>query len=103
MNSYPIVEETAEKELIEPTDITVELLAETMPQVEEETIYYIGDRVKIKPPTEGMDSEDYYYLQSFQKKTGVVVKIEGDQTLYYHIDFDGNVGIFYNHDLIYIG
>ncbi|MBU8908163.1 hypothetical protein [Desertibacillus haloalkaliphilus] len=60
----------------------------------------IGDRVKAIKPTADMDSEDYYYLDRFKGKKGVVTHLYRNKVVSYQVEFGCDVGVFHRDDLI---
>lgn len=71
---------------------------------QEVPLFDIGDRVKVTSCLkENIDPEDYYYLQNFSNKKGVVISLKESSSgaISYEVEFDkGLCGYFYAEDLI---
>lgn len=63
--------------------------------------FMLFQEVKVRPPQDTDDIEDYYYLQDFKNKKGEITEIKRKPKLTYKVDFGkGNEGYFYEGDLI---
>jgi hypothetical protein len=71
----------------------------------EANIYQIGDKVKIRKIEKAnneLDSEDYFYLKSFENKTGIISEITNNSTgtNSYRVEFnETSFGYFYEKDM----
>lgn len=94
------LQEQIEKEREEQKAFTFE----TGTYIEDGTLFFqVGDLVQAKEIApeleETMPPEDYYYITGFAKKKGVITDIKVGNVVNIYVDFDGTIGVFYEHDL----
>jgi hypothetical protein len=85
----------------------VEVIHEEIIRKEGTPYFQIGERVKVKSRLneELMEPEDFYYLKDFSNKKGNILSVQiiSSGKVSYEVDFDkGNIGFFYEEDLIQI-